>query len=127
MTTASSASLPQTRYDDDIVRLFMIAAAFWGVVGFLAVVYIAAELAWAVFNLGGYVNFEVLRPVLTSASRTGTGSGAALLFDGVRGPVPIALEPVSVAPERAGRLAAYAERWRSQCAAAPVPPPARRK
>lgn len=67
------------------------------------------------------------RPVLTSGSRTGTGSGAALLFDGGRGPVPLALEPVSVAPERAGRLAAYAERWRSQCAATPEPPPARMK
>jgi len=57
-----------TPYNDDVVRLFMIAAVFWGVAGFLAGVYIALELAYPAFNLGlEWTNFGRLRPLHTSA------------------------------------------------------------
>ena len=57
-----------TAYNDDVVRQFMIAAVFWGVVGFLVGVYIALELAFPAFNLGlEWINFGRLRPVHTSA------------------------------------------------------------
>jgi cytochrome c oxidase cbb3-type subunit 1 len=71
MTTATTAgTVPVTAgaYDDDIVRLFMIVSVFWGVVGFLAGVYIALELAFPALNLGlEWTNFGRLRPVHTSA------------------------------------------------------------
>jgi cytochrome c oxidase cbb3-type subunit 1 len=57
-----------TAYNDDVVRHFMIAAVFWGVVGFLVGVYIALELAFPALNLGlEWINFGRLRPVHTSA------------------------------------------------------------
>ncbi|MGB8273926.1 MAG: cytochrome-c oxidase, cbb3-type subunit I [Alphaproteobacteria bacterium] len=63
--TAPAKALP---YDDDVVRWFMIAAVFWGVIGFLAGLYIALELAYPAFNLGlEWTNFGRLRPVHTSA------------------------------------------------------------
>jgi cytochrome c oxidase cbb3-type subunit 1 len=57
-----------TSYDDDVVRYFMIAAVFWAIIGFLAGLYIALELAYPAFNLGlEWTNFGRLRPVHTSA------------------------------------------------------------
>ncbi|GAB6051750.1 cytochrome-c oxidase, cbb3-type subunit I [Magnetospira thiophila] len=55
-------------YNEDVVRKFVVAATFWGVIGFLAGVYIAAELAFPVLNLGlEWTTFGRLRPVHTSA------------------------------------------------------------
>ena len=56
-------------YNEDIVKKFLIASVFWGVVAFLVGVYIATELAWPSFNLGlSFINFGRLRPVHTSAA-----------------------------------------------------------
>ncbi|HEY0938700.1 MAG TPA: cytochrome-c oxidase, cbb3-type subunit I [Steroidobacter sp.] len=38
-------------YNDDVVRLFLLAAAVWGVVGMSIGVFIAAQLAWPALNL----------------------------------------------------------------------------
>jgi cytochrome c oxidase cbb3-type subunit I/II len=56
------------RYDDAIVRKFLIATILWGVVGMLAGLVIASELAnWRV-NLGlPWITFGRLRPLHTNA------------------------------------------------------------
>lgn len=57
------------RYDDAIVRKFLIATIVWGVVAMLAGLFIAAELAnWRV-NLGlPWITFGRLRPLHTNAA-----------------------------------------------------------
>jgi cytochrome c oxidase cbb3-type subunit I/II len=56
------------RYDDAIVRRFTIATVAWGVVGMLAGLWLALELANVRFNLGfPYVQFGRLRPLHTNA------------------------------------------------------------
>jgi cytochrome c oxidase cbb3-type subunit 1 len=66
-------------YNDDVVKKFVIATMFWGIVAFLVGVYIAAELAWPSLNLGlSFTNFGRLRPVHTSAAIFAFG-GSALL------------------------------------------------
>jgi cytochrome c oxidase cbb3-type subunit I len=56
------------RYYEEVIRLFVIAAVFWGVVGFLAGTFIAAQLAFPALNLGfEWTSFGRLRPVHTSA------------------------------------------------------------
>ncbi|MGQ9368128.1 cytochrome-c oxidase, cbb3-type subunit I [Azospirillum sp. ST 5-10] len=56
------------RYYEDVIRLFTIAAVFWGVVGFLAGTFIALQLAFPALNLGlEWTSFGRLRPVHTSA------------------------------------------------------------
>jgi cytochrome c oxidase cbb3-type subunit 1 len=56
------------RYDDDVVRHFMLASVFWAVAGFLVGVYIALELAYPALNLGlEWTTFGRLRPLHTSA------------------------------------------------------------
>ena len=44
--------VPDTGYQDGVIRYGVIATAFWGVVGFAAGTYIAFELAYPVLNLG---------------------------------------------------------------------------
>ncbi len=59
---------PAARYNEDVVRKFVIATLFWGVAGFTVGCWIAAELAWPALNLGlPWSNFGRLRPVHTSA------------------------------------------------------------
>ncbi len=41
---------PKETYNDQIVRLFLLAAAVWGIVGMSIGVYAAAELAWPALN-----------------------------------------------------------------------------
>ena len=65
-------------YMDDVVRYGVIATVFWGVVGFLVGVIIAAQLAWPVFNIEPYLNFGRLRPVHTSAVIFAFGGNALL-------------------------------------------------
>jgi cytochrome c oxidase cbb3-type subunit 1 len=66
-------------YNDAVVKKFVIATMFWGVVAFLVGVYIASELAWPSLNLGlSWINFGRLRPVHTSAAIFAFG-GSALL------------------------------------------------
>jgi len=56
------------RYNEDVIRLFVIAAVFWGVIGFVAGLFIALQLAFPALNLGlEWTSFGRLRPVHTSA------------------------------------------------------------
>ncbi len=41
---------PPETYNDQVVRLFLLAAAVWGTVGMFVGVLAAAQLAWPVFN-----------------------------------------------------------------------------
>ncbi len=56
------------RYDDDIVRKFVFATAVWGVVGMLAGVFIALQLAVPALNFDTpWLSFGRLRPLHTNA------------------------------------------------------------
>ena len=56
------------RYDDAIVRKFVIATIFWGVVGFLLGVIIASQLAdWRLNFEISWLTFSRLRPLHTNA------------------------------------------------------------
>ena len=70
------------QYMDDVVRAGVIATTFWGVVGFLVGVVIAAQLAFPVLNFSelmhGYTNFGKLRPLHTSAVIFAFGGNALI-------------------------------------------------
>jgi cytochrome c oxidase cbb3-type subunit I len=67
------------RYDDDLIRLGVIATVFWGMAGFLAGLYIALELAFPQLNLGlQWINFGRLRPLHTSAVIFAFGGNALI-------------------------------------------------
>ncbi len=64
-------------YNEDVVRLFVIATAFWGVAAFSVGVIIALQLAFPVMNLGlEWTSFGRLRPVHTSAAIFAFGGNA---------------------------------------------------
>ena len=64
-------------YELGAVRLFAIATVFWGVVAFLAGVYIAFELAFPVLNFDlEWISFGRLRPLHTSAAIFAFGGNA---------------------------------------------------
>ncbi len=66
MNQATAQGAPQ--YNEDVVKLFTLAATFWGVIGFLVGVIIAFQLAFPALNLGlEWTTFGRLRPVHTSA------------------------------------------------------------
>jgi cytochrome c oxidase cbb3-type subunit 1 len=65
-------------YVDDVVRYGVIATLFWGVVGFLVGVIIAAQLAWPVLNIEPWFNFGRLRPLHTSAVIFAFGGNALI-------------------------------------------------
>lgn len=65
MTNPSLSQKPD--YNDHVVRLFTLATVFWGIVGFAAGIFIAAQLAFPDLNIEPYLNFGRLRPVHTSA------------------------------------------------------------
>ena len=68
-----------SRYDDDLVRLGVIATVFWGMAGFLAGLYIALQLAFPVLNLGlEWTTFGRLRPLHTSAVIFAFGGNALI-------------------------------------------------
>lgn len=67
MTQANTAQISPP-YLDDLVKKFVLAATFWGVVGFLVGVVIALQLAFPVLNLDlEWTTFGRLRPLHTSA------------------------------------------------------------
>ena len=67
-------------YNEDVVRKFVIATAFWGVVAFLAGVFIALQLAFPALNLGlEWTTFGRLRPLHTSAAIFAFGGNALLM------------------------------------------------
>lgn len=64
-------------YNEEVVRKFVIAATFWGIVAFAAGVFIALQLAFPVLNLGlEWTSFGRLRPVHTSAAIFAFGGNA---------------------------------------------------
>ena len=66
-------------YHEDVIRLFVIATVFWGVVGFLVGVVIAFQLAYPLLNLDlEWTTFGRLRPVHTSAVIFAFGGNALL-------------------------------------------------
>ncbi len=54
-------------YNDEIVKLFSIAALFWGVAGMLVGLILALQMAFPDLNFEPYLNFGRLRPLHTSA------------------------------------------------------------
>ncbi|MGF1610498.1 MAG: cytochrome-c oxidase, cbb3-type subunit I [Kiloniellales bacterium] len=79
MTNASTVAAAGPRYEEQVVRLFVIATVFWGVVGFLVGVVIALQLAYPVLNLDlPWTSFGRLRPVHTSAVIFAFGGNALL-------------------------------------------------
>jgi len=77
--TAATGGVRHEPYVEDVVRAFLIATTFWGVVGFAVGLVIALQLAWPVFNLGlEWTTFGRLRPLHTSAVIFAFG-GSALL------------------------------------------------
>jgi len=61
-------SIERFRYDDDIVRKFLWATLIWGLVGMLAGVLIALQLAYWPANMGTpWLSFGRLRPLHTNA------------------------------------------------------------
>ena len=66
-------------YVEDVIRAFVIATVFWGVVGFAAGVYIALQLAFPALNLGlEWTTFGRLRPLHTSAAIFAFGGNALI-------------------------------------------------
>jgi cytochrome c oxidase cbb3-type subunit 1 len=66
-------------YNEDVVRLFVIATMFWGIAAFSAGVFIAFQLAYPELNLGfAETTFGRLRPLHTSAAIFGFGGNALL-------------------------------------------------
>lgn len=81
-TTNGDPGLERFRYDDKIVRWFAWATISWGIVAFLAGVWIALELAWWPANAGiPYITFGRLRPFHTNAAIFAFGGNA--IFAGV--------------------------------------------
>lgn len=78
MTTTSAHANNPEGYNYDIVRYFVIAAIFWGIVGMLGGVFIALQLAFPVLNVEPYLNFGRLRPLHTSGVIFAFGGNALL-------------------------------------------------
>ena len=58
----------ESRYDDQLVRMGVILTVFWGVVGFLVGLVVAAQLSFPLLNLNfEWSTFGRLRPLHTSA------------------------------------------------------------
>lgn len=56
------------KYDDKISKNFLIATVIWGMVGMLAGLFIATQLAWPALNFGlEWTSFGRLRPIHTNA------------------------------------------------------------
>ena len=62
----ADTALQSPRYNNDIVKLFTVAALFWGLVGMVVGLWLALELTWPAFNFEEHFNFGRLRPVHTS-------------------------------------------------------------
>ena len=54
-------------YNDDVIKLFSIAALFWGLAGMTVGLLIALQMAFPDLNIEPYFNFGRLRPLHTSA------------------------------------------------------------
>ena len=73
------SSQSASTYDDDLIRLGVIATIFWGLAGFLAGLYIALQLAFPALNLNlEFTTFGRLRPLHTSAVIFAFGGNALI-------------------------------------------------
>jgi len=84
-TSADPAQIPlrngeggAAAYMDGPIKYGAVATVFWGIVGFLVGVVIAAQLAWPQLNIEPYLNFGRLRPLHTSAVIFAFGGNALL-------------------------------------------------
>ena len=81
-TATGAAELPQLHtpgYDEGLIRLFVIATMFWGIVGFTMGVTIAFQLAYPWLNPDlPWFHFGRLRPVHTSAVIFAFGGNALI-------------------------------------------------
>jgi cytochrome c oxidase cbb3-type subunit 1 len=77
-TMTMAAARPAEPYADDVIRAFMLATIFWGLIAFLVGVYIALELAFPHLNIEPWFNWARLRPVHTSAGIFAFGGNALL-------------------------------------------------
>ena len=59
--------LESFKYDDSIVRKFMVVTFIWGFVGMLVGLLIACQLAYPALNMPPYLSFGRLRPLHTNA------------------------------------------------------------
>jgi cytochrome c oxidase cbb3-type subunit 1 len=76
---AAPATTVRERYNEDIVKAFVIACVFWGLAAFTVGVYIALELTWPAFNLDfAWTGFGRLRPLHTSAAIFAFGGNALI-------------------------------------------------
>ncbi|MDD3608731.1 MAG: cytochrome-c oxidase, cbb3-type subunit I [Halothiobacillaceae bacterium] len=76
-SAAVATAAPAEQYNYDIVKKFSIMALVWGVLGMLAGVYIASELAWPFLNFNTpEITFGRLRPVHTTLVIFGFGGSA---------------------------------------------------
>jgi cytochrome c oxidase cbb3-type subunit I/II len=62
-----NTQLESFRYDDDVVRKFLVATFIWGLVGMLVGLLIALQLALPALNLPPFLTFGRLRPLHTNA------------------------------------------------------------
>ncbi|HEX7970375.1 MAG TPA: cytochrome oxidase, partial [Stellaceae bacterium] len=61
---AASMPAPAERYNEEVVRAFVVATVFWGIAAFAVGVYIALQLAFPALNLGlEWTTFGRLRPL----------------------------------------------------------------
>jgi len=67
------------QYNEEVIRVLVIASVFWGLAAFLVGVVIALQLAFPQLNLGlEYTSFGRLRPVHTSGAIFGFGGNVLL-------------------------------------------------
>jgi cytochrome c oxidase cbb3-type subunit 1 len=79
VTAAARGQSVAPLYNEEVVRLFVIATVFWGIVAFAAGLFIALQLAYPMFNLGlEWTSFGRLRPVHTSAAIFAFGGNALI-------------------------------------------------
>jgi cytochrome c oxidase cbb3-type subunit 1 len=77
MAEAIAAGARPVGYDDAVIRKFVVATVFWGVVAFLVGLVIALQLAFPALNLDlPWTTFGRLRPVHTSAAIFAFGGNA---------------------------------------------------
>src|SRR5689334_15936875 len=60
-------TLETFKYDDAIVRKFLVATFVWGLVGMLVGLFIALQLAVPALNVSPWLTFGRLRPLHTNA------------------------------------------------------------
>ncbi|WP_423605399.1 cytochrome-c oxidase, cbb3-type subunit I [Sphingomonas sp. MS122] len=74
-----SVAVVEGRYYDDVIRWGVIATVFWGVVGFLVGIVIAAQLGYPQLNFSSeFTTFGRLRPLHTSAVIFAFGGNALI-------------------------------------------------